>query len=296
MKIAFRIIFKTFLVCATLVATMSSGFAGPFSYVYSVDTLPEGKYDVYQYTTMRLGKQFGDYTNVNFRDVVEYGITDRLQFAFYVNSQYLNAFEDLGNHKTGGACIPATADPHSRYSDFSFASVTTEWNYRLVNPKEAPVGVGILVAPTIGPLQKGLDTRLLLQQSFLDNKLIYAANISWLWSWYDNGISWNPSMTLTLSQGLGYRIDKHWLVGMEYRQQSDFSNLSTHDIQNVVFSAGPTIRYDSDDHWWMKFTVLPQLPLAVALNDKQQATIDDGRLYGSAHEAIEMRFQVGFKF
>jgi hypothetical protein len=289
------------LLQAVLLAIMPLGlsgaaWAGPFSYTYVADTLPEGGSDVYQYTTARLGKQYGDYTNLNFRDVVEYGITDRLQFAFYATSQYIDAYQDLGNHKTGGSWVPATADPHHRYTSFNFASVSTEWTYRFTSPKTDDVGTAVVLIPTIGPRQRALDARMVFQKNVFDNKLVLASNISWGWNWYDNGIEWTPTMCLTFLTAAGYHIDKHWLAGVEYRQTSDFSTLSTGDMQNVVFALGPVIRYDDDDKWWVKFTALPQLPVARAMNDSQQSNIADGTMYGAGHEKLEMRFQAGVKF
>lgn len=288
-------LFQT-LLAVVLAGLFIPAWAGPFSYTYVTDTLPEGGSDVYQYTTARLGKQYGDYTNLNFRDVVEYGISDRLQFAFYVTSQYVDAYEDLKNHKTGGSWVPATADPHSRYTSFNFASVSTEWIYRFTSPKTDDLGTAVVVIPTIGPQQRAMEARAVFQKNLLDNKLVLASNIGWTWNWYDNGIEWTPTMCLTFMGAVGYHIDKHWLVGAEYRQTSDFSTLSTHDMQNVVFSLGPVIRYDDDNKWWVKLTILPQLPIAGAMNDSQQSNINSGVMYGGGHEKLEMRFQMGFRF
>jgi hypothetical protein len=274
----------------------SKVWAGPFSYTYVADTLPEGKSDVYQYTTARLEKRYGDYTNLQFRDVVEYGITDRLQFAMYATSQYIDAYQDLNGHKTGGSWVPATVNPNSRYTSFNFASVSTEWEYRFTSAKHDQWGTAVVVVPTIGPRQRAIEPRFVLQKNLLDDKLVLAGNVSWAWNWYDNGIEWTPTMCLTVMAAAGYHVDKHWLVGAEYRQTSDFSTLSTHDIQNVVFALGPCIRYDDDNKWWVKFTALPQLPIAGAMNDSAQSNMVDGTMYGGSHEKLEMRMQVGFKF
>lgn len=67
-------------------------------------------------------------------------------------------------------------------------------------------------------------------------------------------------------------------------------------MQNVVFALGPCIRYDDDNKWWVKLTILPQLPVAGAMNDSQQLNIADGTKYGGGHEKLETRFQIGVKF
>ncbi|HYY62028.1 MAG TPA: DUF6662 family protein, partial [Burkholderiales bacterium] len=66
----------------------------PFGYVYTTDTHPRGKREIEQWLTRRHGQSRGDYDLWQGRTEVEYGITDRLQTALYLNYDYVSAFHN----------------------------------------------------------------------------------------------------------------------------------------------------------------------------------------------------------
>ena len=50
--------------------------------------------------------------------------------------------------------------------------------WRILNPLTSPVGVGLCIETTIGRLQDSLETKLIVQSNFLDDRLIVAGNLS----------------------------------------------------------------------------------------------------------------------
>jgi hypothetical protein len=50
--------------------------------------------------------------------------------------------------------------------------------WRLASPYTAPVGVAVYVEPTVGRNLRELESKLILQKNFLDDKLVFAANLT----------------------------------------------------------------------------------------------------------------------
>jgi len=76
--------------------------------------------------TARWEKEHGIYNVFDFREEFEYGVTDNLQIALYLNHHYVNADDDVpaedpkhpgrrlpGVHETGGEDVHAGHDPNA---------------------------------------------------------------------------------------------------------------------------------------------------------------------------------------
>src|SRR3990167_3024714 len=65
----------------------SSGFSDEryFTYSYDAEVLPKGQSEFEQWITARVGKKGGDYARWDFREEFEYGLTERLTTALYLN-------------------------------------------------------------------------------------------------------------------------------------------------------------------------------------------------------------------
>src|SRR5262245_39832974 len=98
-----------------------------FTYSYEPKTLPKGGLEFEQWATVRTGKEDGDFVRVDFRSELEYGLTDRLTTALYLNLEYLDS-----------AGVTGMEDE----KEFEFEGVSSEWKYRLTDPTAA---IGLLV-------------------------------------------------------------------------------------------------------------------------------------------------------
>ena len=79
----------------------------PFGYVYTTDTHPRGAREIEQWLTRRHGQARGDYDLWQGRTEIEYGITDRLQTALYLNYDHVSAFHNRPDDTTGpGSFVP----------------------------------------------------------------------------------------------------------------------------------------------------------------------------------------------
>jgi hypothetical protein len=74
-----------------------------FGFVYTTDLLPEDQIEFEQWLTWRAGKAQGLFNTVEMRSAVEYGLTDALQVAAYVNYEWANA---LNNNVIDGTTLP----------------------------------------------------------------------------------------------------------------------------------------------------------------------------------------------
>src|SRR5438093_1404611 len=62
-----------------------------FGYSYLTDTLPAGQREFEQWATLYTGKQQGEFRLWRLRSAYEYGVTDKLQVAGYLNYYHIHA-------------------------------------------------------------------------------------------------------------------------------------------------------------------------------------------------------------
>src|SRR3954469_6201577 len=96
-----------------------------FTYSYEAKTLPKGSWEFEQWATLETGKKEGSWDRLNLREEIEYGITDRLTTAIYLNSRY-----------QANSGVPGFDDEHH----FGFESMSSEWKYKLSDPSADVVG------------------------------------------------------------------------------------------------------------------------------------------------------------
>ena len=92
------------LACSAGVAAAGES---PFAYVYTTDTHPRGTREVEQWLTHRYRQSRGSYDLWQGRTELEYGVTDRLQTAVYLNYASLSTLHNRPEGATGpGAFVP----------------------------------------------------------------------------------------------------------------------------------------------------------------------------------------------
>src|SRR5260221_5496809 len=166
-----------FLVVALCVAASATAGESPFGYVYTTDTHPKGKREFEQWLTQRYGQSQGDFDLWQLRSEFEYGVTDRLQTALYLNHGSVNAFHTRPDGTTGpGAFVPDDVDPDARYQKRFFESISNEWIYRVLSPYKDPIGLALYIEPSWGPDKRELEGKLILQKNFLEDRLMWALN------------------------------------------------------------------------------------------------------------------------
>jgi len=290
---------KFALVAVTLSFAVPT-FAGesPFGYVYTTDTHPRGEREFEQWLTRRHGQSRGDYDLWQARTEFEYGITDRLQTALYLNYDHVSAFHNRADGTTGpGAFIPDSVDPDARYRRTFFQSFSNEWIYRVLSPYKDPIGLALYIEPTWGPDERELETKLILQKNFLEDRLVWAANLTAAAEKERFHDDWENEGELEFTTGLAYQVAPGWHAGLEYRHHRGYEGRGFSAAKRVyaVNFIGPSVHYASRK-WWLTATFLSQIANAKAYNDEAREDLIGGRFYGEHHERNELRIKVGFEF
>ncbi len=261
----------SFLVCTgTFLTSEAIAHEGIFGFVYTTETLPQGKWELEQVYQGKYGKNHGTYSNSFFRTELEYGFTDKFQGSVYLNSRYVHADKNNADGTTGGEDVPEDADPNNSFSEFKFETVSFEGIYRLLSPYKDPFGFALYLEPAVGPDKYEIEPKLLLEKNFLDDRLIVAYNLVWEMEWARkkekevNGVElsvWEHEMEWQNVLGASYRLADNWRGGVEYQNVNKFGTFSLRDIEHNAHFLGPNVHYANKD-FWTTGTVLFQLPTA----------------------------------
>src|SRR5438309_4709190 len=175
-----------------LVASLLTLFLGAraderlFTYVQEAEVLPKGGLEFEQWLTHRRSKADGVFARWDFREELEYGFTDRLSVAGYLNFK--------NTHSEG---VTGRTDE----SSFEFEGVSTELKYQLVNPNTRPVGLLLYGEATYDGEEFELEEKLVLQKTF-GEKWVAAFNVTFEEEWAFTPTDTEEDLTLELTGGL----------------------------------------------------------------------------------------------
>src|SRR5262249_8384114 len=163
-----------------------------FAWTYTTDLLPKGRWEVEQWMTARWEKEHGTYNVFDFREELEYGLTDNLQVALYLNHHYVNASDDVpvadpvhpkrclpGVFETGGEDVHAGHDPATPFDSCHFDSASLEAIYRILSPYKDPIGLALYFEPAVGDQETELEWKILLQKNWFEDRLVWALNLNY---------------------------------------------------------------------------------------------------------------------
>jgi hypothetical protein len=281
-----------------------------FGFVFTTDTMPHGKFEQQNWLTAGLGKSRGDYQLYQLSNGVDYGVTDPFQAALYLDSHYVTAERDSPGGRTSGPFVPHDVEPFSRYSSAAVDGVTLAAKYRLTSPYIDGYGVALNLQPVLGPSDMSVEYRVIGQNDFYDDTLIWATNLALQQQWQHVSASsvdvydptapgrqegWNRQSSLEFDTGLSVRFAENWFLGLEFRNVNGFAGTLLQQAGYSAFFLGPNLHYGSE-RLWATLSVLPQLPIGKAYSSDARQIYADGRIYGDEHEGIEVRVGLGIQF
>ena len=242
-----------------------------FTYIYDADVLPKEALEFEQWVTLRQGHPDGDRQfeqNLwDFREEIEYGLTDRLTGALYLNARQTQTV----------AQQPGLTDE----SEFAFKGISGELKYQLVNPNTRPIGVALYFEPTYSGNEKELEYKLIVSKTIAD-KWVLAANAIFEQEWEkEDGVTEKESVA-EFVLGAAYRLTPNWSVGLEGRYHSVYEGTSLNDHLGTGIFLGPNIHYASPK-WWSTFTLLPQIgghPSDGGINRTEHQTFEARLIFG----------------
>lgn len=246
---------------AGLAATPAQADEQYFGYTYSAELLGKGQTEAEFWATDRRGKQTGHFDAQDYRIELEHGVTNRFSVAGYANF--------AGHHIRN--------DEESVDRDFALRGLSAEFKYQVLSPFKDGLGLTLYAEPAWSKIHGGgekgteleLEFKALLQKNLLDDRLIWAANLTFEPEWEKEqevnevtGVSeaeWKKELKLEVSSGLTYRVANGWYAGVEGRYASvypDWTN-GLHRETYAVF-AGPVVHYGGKK-WWATLSYQPQL-------------------------------------
>jgi hypothetical protein len=283
-----------------------------FGYVYTTDLLPQGKFELAQWATWRTGHSLGQFDVLEGRTEFEYGATDRLQLSAYLNYEWARAAHD--NVIDGTTLAPGTlanldVGPAERLNTTRFTGVSVEGIYRIWSPFTDPVGIAIYARPTLGAGLREIESRLIVQKNFLDDRMVLAFNLTATGDWRDVprpgaddsqslARTWAKSSAINLGLAGSYRFASGWSAGLELENERGFQGsvpFGASSRTDVGYYLGPSLHY-ANQHLFVTATYLEQLPLASDYAHTSPDFVVDGRTYAANFERRRVRLKFGWYF
>jgi hypothetical protein len=261
-----------------------------FGYTYGAETLPAGQTEAYLWATDRRSKDEGHYDAQDYKLELEHGLTNRLQGSVYFN---------FASHHIRGL----EPEFHAVDRDFGFQGISTEFKYNVLSPYKDGIGLAFYAEPGWSRIRKvegdkvkeyELELKAILQKNFLDDRLIWAANLTAEFEWehakdeLTGDHEWEKELAIEATTGLSYRVAPNWFLGVEGRYHSEYPDW-THGLhrEHYALFAGPSLHYGGKK-WWFTATYLPQI--------HGSPSEPGSSLQLDEHEKRELRLKIGYNF
>lgn len=294
---------KTPSVAAALTSTllMSSAVVladeNLLGYTTGAETLPQGASEAYLWITHHGDKRRGSYAMQSIRAEYEYGFTDRLNGAIYLNG-YRHDYD------CGAGCAGPTDDPEITGSKDSFqlSGFSLEAKKMLLSPYKDDLGVALYGEVTYDSVdsitgEKGtgfeVEGKVIFQKPYMDGQLQWVSNIEL------EAESWNPdgaggteyAIAPRFRTGVAYRFAPNWFVGAEGWVDAEVLKPAgeSWEFDHWDMFAGPSIHYGGRD-WWATLTWAPQIAGSNESDDNSTGQ------HLADHEKYEVRLKLGYNF
>ena len=248
----------------------------PFLTLDATDIEPEFGYELEQSFTWASGKPGLSFNSVEGESELEYGYSDQLQLAGAIEYNWTR----IHDHTSPGvSAIDGTA----------IDGIRGELIYQALNVYFDPIGLGLLISPSIGRNSRGVETKILVQENFLNDRLRAVINLGGQFGAERVAGDWGDVSSLTVDAGVAYNITWEWSAAVEFNAEHDFDGLLL-DGRAIpttsTFYAGPSVQYVAHP-WTAKLAVQTQLPWA------RDATHMPGALdHGYASDAEHFRVMI----
>ncbi len=232
-----------------LISFFSSAHIRTFTYVYDSDYMPDNLFEFEQWTTYTSIQEGNTKERIwSMRSEFEYSLRPNLATAFYLN------FED--EFKVG-------EEESERH--FKFEGISSEWFWRLSNPRTQDIGIGLYGEVGYGSQERELEEKIIISKRF--NKFNTALNIIAEQEWeheveHEDGeveIEKEREGVLDITGGVSYQI-KNFNLGLEFRHHNGWHDQllpGAPGNAEQTFNIGPSFNYSSST-WWATMTLFPQ--------------------------------------
>lgn len=272
-------------VLVSAVATPAQADENIFAYSYGSETLPKGGTEAYLWATDRSGKGEGQYRAQDYKLELEHGFSDRFQASVYVNF--------VSHHIRG---LAPELDDQKR--NFGWNGMQAAFKYAFTSPYKDGIGIALYVEPGFARYGKksgaranqlSLETKLLLQKNFMDDKLIWVGNLTAEQEFeHEGGGEWASELEFGLSSGLAYQVAPGWHLGAEGRYTAAYEDFPNRfERADYAVFAGPTIHFAAKK-WWATLSYQPQIIGG--------PNVRSNSLNLASYEKREFRLKLGYNF
>lgn len=212
-----------------------------FTYTYGSDVLNPGTVELEPWTTFRMGRsEF--YNRMEHRLEFEFGLTDRLQMAWYLKMKAIT-LDEAG----------------TRVSEFEWGGVSSEWKYKLMDAVADPVGLALYFEPGIATAEAELEFKLIVDKRLGD--LYLALNTVFEYELeFGEPDELEKEAVVEVALGATWFFTPTFAAGVEIVSHTAMP--AGEGVEYSAIHAGPAVSY-STDSWWATFTILPQLAAPV---------------------------------
>ena len=222
-RIAFALLIVTVL--ATLGTDDARADARRFAYVYETTTMPQGLAEYEQWITWKTDKTSDDrYERLEFRQEIEYGLSDRVQVALYFADWRYTRKSSGSNTEVRDTAIEVMAN--------------------VVDPATSAVGVALYGEIKVGATKFALEGKLLLEKDLGGLLLGYHAIVESEWEdedWVRNKGELKPTA------GLSWQASPKLLFGAEVLHEVELPDWS--EAEDALFYAGPSVSLREGNVW-----------------------------------------------
>lgn len=256
---------KVILACLLFTATAAYGNERKFSYTYQSGVLGKGNKELEIWSTAGIGKDIPYFARLDHRIEFEWGITNRLQTAFYLN--FRNISQDNGTGMT---------------SEFDFQGISSEWKYQFTKPSKDPIGFALYGEIGLNTDEAELEAKLIFDKRLRKNT--FAFNFVFENEWELSSGEGKSEIALEVDFAWCYDISGSFSAGFEIRNHNE---IIEEEWEHSALFAGPVLSF-SQPSWWATLTVLPQIAALKGKTGNSNLILDE-------HEKLETRLLFSFR-
>jgi len=254
-----------FISIICIIASNILGNERKFTYTYQSGVLGKNNKELEIWTTARTGRDIPYYARLDNRMEFEWGVTDNLQTAFYIN--FRNVTIDNGQ---------------GIKTEFNFQGISSEWKYQFTKPAKDPVGLALYGELGLNTNEAEIEAKLILDKRVKKNT--FALNFVFENEWELSSAEGESETALEADFGWCYDISGSLSAGIEIRNHNE---IIEGEWEHSALFAGPVVSF-SQSEWWLTLTVLPQIAALKGKTGNSNLVLDE-------HEKLEARLLFSFR-
>lgn len=241
---------KTFSILFLLLQTifLTSAQDRHFAWSYNSPTLAKGEVDVEVWNTYSFGRKDYYYSALRQRLEFEFGVTDKIQTSFYLNSK----------HETKGPKDTTEFIGMSRTSEFSFSNA---WKFYLLNPSVNAVGLSAYLEYYLAQGEIELEGKLMIDKFTEKSRYVFNSTLEYEMEFEaenENGkIKTEIEKEVKIENSLGYMFHPkpNFGLGLEVVNRNAIKE-SVWEYSALY--GGPSVFYSKNKFFFI-FNIMPQL-------------------------------------